>query len=288
VNLDSALAYAQRHELHALIVASALDILGEWYGAGYDAAAPHALYSGTKSFWGIAAMHAANDGILRLDEHVCETIEEWADDARKAQMTIRQLLDLTSGYGFGGLGAGVPIASKAIATPLRDDPGTIFTYGGVPLQVFGEVLRRKLRSHATSPHAYLRERILAPAGVQIADWRTLPDGTHTLPTGAFIDARAWLAYGRMLLANSARADVRECTSGSAVNPRYGLGFWLDPLADATGIFYASGASGQALYIIPRERCVVVHFAKSNSWKHDAFLKALLGIAARTKRKPSDG
>ena len=39
--------------------------------------------------------------------------------------------------------------------------------------------------------------------------------------------------------------------------------------------YASGAGGQALYLIPSEDAVVVRFGAAASFKHDAFLKRLL-------------
>ena len=126
------------------------------------------------------------------------------------------------------------------------------------------MLRRKLAPRATTPHAYLHERILEPAGAGVASWRTLRDGTHTLPTGAFVTAHAWLAYGRYLLAAERASRLRECLTGSIPNPRYGLGIWLDPPADNSGIFYASGAGGQALYVMPRHDTVVVHFGGSTS------------------------
>jgi len=291
LDVDAALRYAGRHELHVLIVATPAAIVGEQCGDGWTFAAPHALYSGTKSFWGVAAIAAAEDGLLHMDEPVVATIAEWDGDPQRAAMTIRQLLNLTSGYGFGGLGMAVPTAAKAIATPLKHDPGTTFTYGGVPLQIFGEVLRRKLAPHATTPHVYLRERVLEPAGIGVDSWRTLRDGTHTFPTGAFLSAHAWLGYGRMLLARGCAGETRivrdsgvsECTAGSAQNARYGLGFWLDPLDDGSGIFYASGAGGQALYIIPEQDAVVVHFGKSSSWQHAAFLRALLAAPKLRKR-----
>jgi CubicO group peptidase (beta-lactamase class C family) len=42
-----------------------------------------------------------------------------------------------------------------------------------------------------------------------------------------------------------------------------------------GIVYAGGSGGQALYVIPAARAVVVKFGNSASYKHDAFLKRLL-------------
>src|SRR5947207_6262780 len=61
-----------------------------------NAKTAHKIYSGTKAFWDLTALAAAEDGLLRLDERVADTITGWSDP-RKAQVTIRQLLDFDSG-----------------------------------------------------------------------------------------------------------------------------------------------------------------------------------------------
>src|SRR5579862_877145 len=275
-DLTPALQYARSHGLHALVLARGNDVLAEEFGDGFDGETPHALYSGTKSFWGVTAVYARDDGLLRLDEPVAETIESWRSDPWKRRVTLRMLLTLTAGFGFGGLGASVPTYDRAIETALRDEPGTRFTYGGIPLQVFGAVLARKLADGVT-PHDYLRERVLNDAGVAVARWRTLADGTRPLPTGAWLRARDWLAYGRFVLAQ--RRELAECLEGSAVNSRYGLAWWLAPRGAPPDLFYSSGSAGQALYIVPSLDFVAVHFAKSSSYRHEAFLKRL--FAERT-------
>jgi CubicO group peptidase (beta-lactamase class C family) len=280
---EAALAYAERHVLHGLAIDVAGTLIFERYANGYDAEKPHALYSGTKSFWGIAAAAAHDDGLLDLDEPVAQSIPEWSADERRARVTLRHLLALTSGIGFGGLGSAVPPYDKALATPVKDEPGEKFTYGGIPLQVFGAVLARKLTARGLTPHEYLRARLLDPIGLRVGSWRSLKDGTQPLPTGAFISAREWRKFGRFVLQGgrwNGKALVREtslapCFIGSAANPRYGLGWWLRPIDLPAGIVHASGAGGQAMYVIPSERAVVVKFGQSNSYKHDAFLKRLL-------------
>jgi len=283
VNLDAALAYAERHTLHALVVRVGDDVVLERYAGGYDAEKPHALYSGTKSFWGVLAVAAERDGLLELDEPVARTIPAWSEGA-KARVTLRDLLQLTSGIGFGGLGSAVPTYDAALATELKNPPGETFTYGGIPLQVFGAVLARKLAPRGISPHDYLRERVLDPIGLRVANWRALKDGTHPLPTGAFLTAREWLKFG-LLVRDRGHWEQKtvvpedalaRCFTGSRANPRYGLAWWLSPLPNQPEIVYASGSGGQALYVLPPENAVVVKFGNASSWKHDAFLKKLLG------------
>ncbi len=288
MNFEAAAEYATRHKLAALLVREHGRLVFERYAAGFDRTKPHALYSGTKSFWGVLAVAAHDDGLLDLDELVSHTIPEWQKDRRKSHVTLRHLLQLTSGIGFGGLGNAVPSFDHALAVTLKNEPGTTFTYGGIPLQVFGAVLQRKLHRRQLSPQGYLRERILDPIGLKIGSWRKLPDGTQPLPTGAFIAANEWAKYG-MLLASSGTWDgktvvragsLAQCYQGSIPNPRYGLGFWLSALPAQPDLVYASGAGGQALYVQPSSGLVVVKFGASPSYKHDAFLKKLFDAKAR--------
>jgi CubicO group peptidase (beta-lactamase class C family) len=282
VNVDAAAAYAERHALHALVVQRGGEIVFERYAGGYDADKPHALYSGTKSFWGVLAVAAQHDGLLDVDEPVSHTLADWAGGA-KSRVRLRDLLQLTSGIGFGGLGTAVPSFDNAAAVELKNEPRATFTYGGIPLQVFGAVLARKLAPRGLSPNAYLHERILDPIGLRVGSWRTLKDGTMPLPTGAFVTAREWRKFGLLVRDGGTwqkktivpRASLARCFAGSEANPRYGLGWWLSPLSKHPDVVYASGAGGQAMYVVPSADAVVVKFGGSASYKHDAFLKRLL-------------
>ncbi len=247
-----------------LIIARDGAIVHEEYADGFDARTPHALYSGTKSFWGIAALEARADGLLDLDEAV------------RGAITVRMLLSLTAGYGFGGLGTAVPTYERAWEIVPKDPPGARFTYGGIPLQVFGSFFAQRLRPSGRTPHDYLRERVLAPAGVTVAAWRTLKDGTHPLPTGAQLDGANWLAYGTYVLARHER--YREAFAGSPANARYGLGWWLNGPRLPADLFYASGSGGQGLYVIPSCGLVAVRFADRGSANHPAVVKKILASA----------
>ncbi len=270
MSLDDARTYARRHELHAVVIARDGEIVAEEYHNGWNPEKPHPLYSGTKSFWGIAALCAQEDGLLTLDETVGETFEAWQAPGKKL-VTLRMLLQLTAGIGFGGLGNAVPLYVKALEVELKNMPGSTFTYGGVPLQVFGAVFARKLEACGETPHRYLQLRVLDPIGVQVASWKTLSDGTHPLPTGASLTAREWIKYGEMM----ARGGFDEALRGSQANPRYGLGWWLGLKGAPDDLFYASGSGGQGMYIIRSQKLAVVHFGGKPSYDHTAFVKRLL-------------
>src|SRR5438270_6583341 len=69
----------------------------EHYANGGSARERWPIFSGTKSFWGIAALAAARDGLFKFDDPVSDTITEWKNDPRKSQITIRELLNQTDG-----------------------------------------------------------------------------------------------------------------------------------------------------------------------------------------------
>jgi len=272
MGVEAALEYSRKHGQRAFALARAGEPLVETYDGGAGPETGQALYSGTKSFWGVAALCAHREGLLDLDEPVARTLDAWREDPWKRRVTPRMLLTLTAGFGFGGLGASVPTYERALAMTLKNEPGTVFTYGGISLQVFGALLARTLEPLQLTPQEYLAARVLEPAGVRIAAWRTLADGTQPLPTGASLTARNWLAYGQYVLRERAAFD--ECFTGTAANPRYGLGWWLGAQGAPADLFYASGAGGQALYVAPSLATVALRFGKSTSYKHEAFLKRL--------------
>jgi CubicO group peptidase (beta-lactamase class C family) len=243
----------------ALVVQRAGRIIAESYDGGFGAQTPHALYSGTKSFWGIAALEAVADGLFALDEPI------------RAGYTVRMLLDMTAGYGFGGLGSAVPTYEHALEIPLKNTPGSKFTYSGIPLQVFGAFFADRVRAKMT-PHEYLEQRVLKAAGVTVASWRTLKDGTHPLPTGAFLRARDWLAYGTYVLTH--RGRYAKAFLGSPANARYGLCWWLADKKMPQDTFYASGSGGQGLYVIPSLELVAVRFSDGGSPNHAGTVKKL--------------
>src|SRR5438105_6657743 len=131
-----------------------------------SAGEPHKIYSGTKAFWCLAALAAADDGLLSLDEHVADTIASWKTDPRKSRVTIRQLLDFSCGLDpvfrlhNNNPGNRDEIAIRA---PMVAEPGRAFIYGPSALQVFHALLKAKL--HGENPRHYLERRVLHRIGL---------------------------------------------------------------------------------------------------------------------------
>ncbi|WP_299432449.1 serine hydrolase [uncultured Meiothermus sp.] len=283
-----AAAYAAQHRgISLLVMVDGQTVFEDYPGSGSPTRA-HELASGTKSFSGVMAVAAQQDGLLSLDEPLAETLPEWKSDPLRSQITLRQLLNLTSGIPGGAI-ARPPTYHAAIQTRAETPPGTRFSYGPIPFQIFGEVMRRNLRG---DPLEYLKRRIFQPIGLEYAFWRRGADGNPHLPSGAFLTARNWARFGELVRQGGLWQGQRivdatlldKCLEPSSVNPIYGLTWWLgrpispaqraaigrtgremDALATTPGLpddlAVAAGAGDQRLYISRKLRLVVVRQAE---------------------------
>lgn len=280
---EKAAKYLESCNGHAMLVYRGQDLVFERYLNGHTAEKPHVLASGTKSFCGAILCCAAEDGLLTFDEKVADTITEWREHPRKSRITLRQLLSLTSGLDAGTIG-GVPTYEKALQSEAKHEPGRRFEYGPVPFQIFGEVMRRKLKDKNEDALSYLQRRIFTPIGLKYGLWREGADKLPHLPSGAFITAREWAKFG-LLIRDQGRwqgkqiipqARLEECFIGSKAGPSYGLTFWLgNGRAAPRDLVMAAGKGKQKLYIIPSLNLLVVQLADATRYSEDTFLKLLL-------------
>lgn len=284
-------------------------------GGAVDAAWP--IFSGTKSFWGLVALHAAGQGLFKLDDRVADTITEWKNDPRKSQITIRQLLNFTDGLAPDPHLHSSSIGdrnARALQVQSVAAPGSVFTYGPSHLQVFGELLRRKLGG--ASEIGYLEANVLQPLGIGGLDYKKDSRGRPLLATGFQLSARQWAALGEVVLNHGSYNGrqivpselLRQAFTGSAANPSYGLTFWLnrpsgmftneidfEKLVDMpwqraswrgvciskaapADMVVGLGSNYHRLFVIPSIQTVIVRQSSSNSAKFsDAhFLRVLLG------------
>lgn len=292
--------YSTANKGAAVLVMKGDKIVFEDYQDGFNADRAHFLASGTKSFSGVMLAAAIEDKIVSgYDEKLADTLTEWKSDPRKSQITVRQLLSLTSGLDAGQLG-NVPTYAEAISSSSTSAPGTRFEYGPVPFQTFGEFMTRKLKPRKESLMDYLKRRILTPLGINVGFWRS-PGGQPMLPQGASLTAREWAKFG-LFLKNGGKWNGKQIVAkklldelivGSKANPAYGITFWLNnngkspagtPTAmrvtgvegdDVKDLFMAAGAGNQRLYIIPSKDLVIVRFGNFGEYDDGAFVGRLV-------------
>jgi CubicO group peptidase (beta-lactamase class C family) len=307
--------YSAERRGFALLVMEHGKVVFEAHQRGSTPATRHKIFSGTKAFWVMAVLAAAGEGILQLDEPAAAILPEWADDPRKRRITIRQLLECTSGLEEASWlhRRGLPNRNaSAIRLPTVAEPGRAFIYGPSHYQVIGEILRRKLAERRQTPMAYLKKRVLAPLGLKGMEFLPDQNGQPLLATGFELSAREWARLGTLIQNRGSfngrrivpAALLDECFHGSSVNRAFGAGFWLncagssgreadiedmlerpwqtqnwDRLTicrDAPDDLRVSLGSGyQRLYVIPSRELIIVRQGMDSPFSDAAFLRILL-------------
>ena len=192
----AAAAYSAQHQGVSMLVMVDGRIVFEDHpnGGAPDQARP--LASGTKSFTGVMAAAAVQDGLLTLDEPAARTLTEWRDDPTKRRITLRHLLTLTSGVETRRTRGDVTPLPDLLALPMAAEPGRRFAYGGDPFQIFAEVLRRKLGGE--DPSVWLERRLLSPIGARAGRWGRVSDGLPQLAGGGRFTPRDWARFGEFV------------------------------------------------------------------------------------------
>src|SRR5262245_34304793 len=306
--------YSESRRGNGILVMQNGRTIFEHYANGGSANRRWPIFSGTKSFWGIAALAAAQEGLFRLDDRVSDTITEWKNDPRKSQVTIRQLLSQTDGIEGASRLQRPSIRDRnamAIALPSVAEPGSAFIYGPSHLQIFSELLRRKLRGRSVI--SYFEEHVANRLGLRNLKYKKDAHGNPLLATGFELTAREWARLGELVVGdgNYHRRQIvpstllREAFVGSEVNPAYGLTFWLNQQApngrdadmeqmldlpwqnahwsgvcickDApVDMVVALGSHYQRLFIISSLKAVIVRQGSGGNFSDAQFLRRLLG------------
>src|SRR5205809_5454230 len=286
----------------------------EHYANGGSARGRWPIFSGTKNFWGIAALAAIRDGLFKIDDPVSDTITEWKSDARKSGITIRQLLNQTDGIEGASRLQRASIRDRnamAIRLPTVAEPSSAFIYGPSHLQIFSELLRRKLKGRATI--SYFEGRVSNRLGLGCLNFKKDSLGNPPVATGFELTAREWARLGELVLGNGnyhgrqivPAALLREAFAGSQPNPSYGLTFWLNQQAATareadmermldlpwqsaqwTGVcicndapadmVVALGSGYQRLFVIPSLKAIIVRQGSNAQFSDAHFLRLVLG------------
>src|SRR6476620_6029850 len=310
----NAAKYSESGRGSAILVMQNDRTIFEHYANGGSANRRWSIFSGTKSFWGIAALAAAQEGLFRLDDPVADTITEWKNNPRKSQVTIRQLLSQTDGIEGASRLQRPSIRDRnamAIALPSVAEPGSAFIYGPSHLQMFAELLRRKLRGRSVV--SYFEAHVASRLGLRDLKYKKDERGNPLPATGFELTAREWARMGELVIGNGSyhrrqivRPNIlREAFVASQVNPAYGLTLWLNQQApngreadmermldlpwqnaqwpgvcickDAPAdMVEALGSHYQRLFIIPSLKAVIVRQGSGGNFSDAQFLRLVLG------------
>jgi len=244
-------------------------IVGERYASGASVDSLGTSWSVAKSFYSAAVGVALDENWLQsLDQPASDFITEWIGTDKEA-ITIRNILEMRAGF---PAASSIYIEQDQTAFALNfnktREEGTTFVYSNPTSQLFEPLI---LRASGLDAHSYLREKILAPIGIdtnQIGMWF---DRTGVNPITYFgLDLRPEdLARFGLLFARDGEWDGQQIVSQSYVAQSlqaqsrfYGFQWWVlnDEYFGAVtpiNVVAALGLDGQKIYVWPDTDVVLV-------------------------------
>lgn len=236
--------YAFARNSRALLIWRDGKLEAQYYAPGDGPATLLNAKSLAKPLSAIAIGRAIRMGaIASLDQSASDFISEWRGTA-KAAITIRQLLNMTSGLLEQGFSKNPDnIWSRAYLHPEHDrimiqdyplaiPPGTQFGYSNVSGDLIALIVERATGKRYA---AFLSEEVLRPIGAAGGTiWIDRPGGLAHSGCCTMLPAQTFLRLGLLLMDDGVVAGKRllppgyvaEMRTGTPQNPRYGLGVWL--------------------------------------------------------------
>lgn len=268
----------------AIVVVFDGKLVAEQYAAGFDRHTVLLGWSVAKSITGALTGILVKQGKLAVDSPAA--VPEWKGNT-KQRITTKQLLQQTTGIAFREVYTGASevtnmlfrkgdMAGYTAMLPLKDEPGSVFSYSSGNSNVLSRLIRQTVGEKQYPSFPYIE--LFYKTGMYSMFLEPDASGTFIGSSYVFATARDFARFG-LLYYNNGRWNgeqlLPENWVASTVQPvaadrrkHYGYQFWLNGLKqqDAADrwypdvpadMFFADGFGGQDIYIIPSRKLVVV-------------------------------
>ncbi|MCE9530223.1 MAG: beta-lactamase family protein [Planctomycetes bacterium] len=281
-------------------------IVGEWYKDG-DVNKTFNIYSSSKAYTSLAfgllladseAGKLPDGKKLTLDTKVCN--KEWLPeslplpDPRKANITVRHLLNMASGIGSENLPSDVDpfeiALGKTEKSPfamLKSEPGEKFYYSNAGVAHLVLLFKR---ASGVDLFPYMKERIFDPAGIENVKWTPIGgngklgplsqgySGVNTTPREHARFCYLALHKGNWAgkqLAPAAHYDF--AWKGIEANPSYGAQWWVFPRhkEGPKDLVQTAGAFNNHGYVIPSQDLIFVRLGDGKKFPDKDFEQQLV-------------
>lgn len=237
---------------------------------------PRNLYSVSKGVSAVAVGIAIDEGVLSLDTTTQQVLPEMDFGDGTENVTIEQLLSMTSGIDFEWFGDNAlpwpDLAQEMLRRPRRRS-GPSFQYSDASTYV----AMRMLASRVGDVRDWLISRLFEPLGISTPHWQRCPSGWIIGGSGLELRASELARIGRLLRDRGdwrGRRIVSESwvrrmhdpwrpTGGQEPFSHYGLATWRGPDA----LWRLDGAFGQYVLIDDASNAVVTITAHEERRDH---------------------
>jgi len=286
--------------LHALLVVRHGCLVVEEYFNGWEAGRAHTLQSVTKSVTSaLVGIALARGEFKGLDEKVLDFFPDMKDianrDERKEAIRLEDLLTMRTGVDFHESGENSPLDTLNRLTtgwdkfyldrPMRDPPGTKFSYDSGAAVLLSAMLKSRTGMHALE---YAERHLFGPLGIERKLWIANLEGHSHTGGGLFLTARDAARFGLLYLNNGRWGDTQivpgdwvrkslsmqvDLTAPGQPPSGYGYLWWIGaPDWQGNGheyVGFARGRWGQYIFVVPEHDMVVVFLGDAKSGEESA-------------------
>ncbi len=257
--------YSKMTELHphSLMIMKDEKIILETDFYPYHRDTWHVSHSLCKSITALAAGLMIEDGVFSLDEKLIDIFPKRAfnlDLVRQKDITIRTLLNMTSGVSFNEFGSALSEdwVESYFASPLKFQPGSKFHYNSMNSYMLSACIRERT---GRDMFDILSERIFHPMGITEVFWETCPKGISKGGWGLYMKIEDLMKFASLFLSGGIWQEKRlisekwitEMTKKHIETPPtsnpYGYGFQVWQ-SSRHGSYQFNGMLGQNLIIFP--------------------------------------
>ncbi|MCR5737408.1 MAG: beta-lactamase family protein [Eubacterium sp.] len=228
-------------------------------------------WSVSKSFISVAVGIAMDEGLLTLEEKICDSFREYLPknpSENLLNLTVRHLLTMTTGVENPLFFDNDP--ERYVTEDWIDyffsqefpfEPGERFLYCNFNTYMLGCLIEKKAGMDIME---YLTPRLFTPLKIYSPDWTRCPKKHIHAANGLYLTIDEFGNFGEMVL-NGGVFDGKRIVSKEYLDMatknqmpeewdlKYGFQFWMNP--DGTG-FRADGKYGQYIIILPEKEMVV--------------------------------
>ena len=186
----------------------------------------HHLFSGTKSLTALALGLIYDRKIISLEDKVLFFFPEVKVEGEYwDKMTIRHLLTMSTGHDRCPLFSrhnnvsDIDLIDIFFSTPLKYEPGTVFTYNTCATYIISEIITR---ASGKCMDEWLEKEVFNPMGMSKVDYLRVKNGSPVGGVGGFIRRDDWAKFGLLML-NYGAWDGIYRHIGNRKYTRYGNG-----------------------------------------------------------------
>ena len=237
-------------------------IVHEKYAAGFDANKCHITYSVSKSIGSALIGVAVEEGLLKLDDSVCNYVPQRSGMSPTfCETKVDHVLRMSSGLQWEEAYESDPAKSNvlqmlygdqadmglyAATRPRAHDAGSKFYYSSGDANLLALVLKEALAGK--DMHAWAKEKLFDPAGISSALFEADRSGTLVFSSSAYMTVRDMARFGQLYLDDGMNGTKRVLSSSWVAFTKTPAPTNTTPVPREPGVAGTGGSYGAAFWL----------------------------------------